>query len=101
MGTTKSSSKTSLKSDNEYYDAPRHIEMSEKAMRYARKAKNREQHYQKLKRSLSTQLTYPGEPWMDSAEGRNLYRSSSRQSLASDTRVLTDSILFSDVDFIF
>lgn len=88
----KSSSKTSLKSDTEpYFDptAARHnIEMSEKAMmRYARKTRNKDQHYQKLKRSLSTQLTYPGvEPWME-GEGKHLYRSSSRQSLASDTRV--------------
>lgn len=90
---TKSSSKSSLRSDNEqYYEAaPRHNEeMSEKAMmRYARKARNKEQHYQKLKRSLSTQLNYPGaEAWMDSVEGRHFYRSSSRQSLMDDTRVL-------------
>lgn len=61
--------------------------MSEKAMRYARKARNKEQQYQKLKRSMSTQLTYPAESWMEPGEGRHLYRSSSRQSLASDTRV--------------
>ena len=92
----KSISKTSIQSSGEL-SPPRIIEMSDKAMRYARRA----QQQSKLKRSMSTHLTSTSnsnDPWTDTnhrshnhnnhhPEGRHLYRSSSRHSLASDTRV--------------
>jgi len=68
------------------------VEMSEKALRYARKAQHH--HQAKLKRSMSTHLTSLTEPWVDTtADGRHLYRSSSRHSLMSDTRVIFHIIL--------
>lgn len=90
----KSMSKTSMQSlQSDDFALSKPIEMSEKALRYARKAKaNKHHHEAKLKRSLSTHLYSASEPWVDlddmmDGHGRSLYRSSSRHSLMSDTRV--------------
>lgn len=85
MSKTSNTSMQSLQS-SEDFAPPKPVQMSEKALRYARKAQHH--HQAKLKRSMSTHLTSAAEPWVDTtSDGRHLYRSSSRHSLMSDTRV--------------
>jgi hypothetical protein len=78
---------TSIQTSSDDFAPPKHIEMSEKALRYARKAQHN--NHSKMKRSRSTHLTSASEQWADNidAHGRPLYRSSSRHSLYDDTRV--------------